>query len=242
MASSKDFIEFDREGYCPICEGSVRFHAYSDWLRDFFVCTSCGSIPRERAVAYVLKSIRPDYRGLVVHECSPSWRALSQQLRERCPNYIPSQFWPDKPLGEPYLEFRNENLERLTFGDASIDIHLSQDVLEHVFDIDRAFSEIARTLKSGGLHIFTTPLVNKFNPTFRRADQTSAGETVYLAEPTYHQNPISQSGSLVVHDFGFDIASRILAVSGLATVIYSFCDESKGLLGEYLEVCASLKA
>ncbi len=33
--------------------------------------------------------------------------------------------------------------------------------MEHIFDASKAFQEIARTLKSGGAHIFTNPLVNK---------------------------------------------------------------------------------
>jgi 2-polyprenyl-3-methyl-5-hydroxy-6-metoxy-1,4-benzoquinol methylase len=35
---------------------------------------------------------------------------------------------------------------------------ITQDVMEHVFDPHHAFKEIARTLKPGGLHIFTTPI------------------------------------------------------------------------------------
>ena len=36
---------------------------------------------------------------------------------------------------------------------------------EHVFNPDKAFFEIARTLKQGGSHIFTVPIINKFNET-----------------------------------------------------------------------------
>ena len=45
---------------------------------------------------------------------------------------------------------RCENLEELTFPDESIDLHISQDVMEHVFQPKRAFAEIARTLRPGG--------------------------------------------------------------------------------------------
>ena len=33
--------------------------------------------------------------------------------------------------------------------------------MEHIFNPQSAFREIARTLKPGGAHIFTVPLINK---------------------------------------------------------------------------------
>lgn len=49
--------------------------------------------------------------------------------------------------------YRCENLKQLTFVDETIDLHITQDVLEHVLRLGRAFAEIARTLKPGGAHI-----------------------------------------------------------------------------------------
>ena len=56
---------------------------------------------------------------------------------------------------------RCENLEHLSFGDESFDLHLTRDVFEHLFDPATAFREIARTLRPGLAHLFTTPLVGK---------------------------------------------------------------------------------
>lgn len=37
--------------------------------------------------------------------------------------------------------------------------------MEHIYDPEKAFSDIARTLKKGGGHIYTVPIINKFMPT-----------------------------------------------------------------------------
>ena len=48
---------------------------------------------------------------------------------------------------------RCENLEHLTFDNESVDLHITQDVFEHLFDPAAAFREIARTLRLGGAHV-----------------------------------------------------------------------------------------
>lgn len=103
----------------------------------------------------------PDWRSLIIHESSLGGRGASCRLARECSRYVPSQFFPDRELGSMVGNSRCEDLEALTFDDDSIDLHVTQDVLEHVFDPSRMFSEIARTLEPGGAHVFTVPLVNK---------------------------------------------------------------------------------
>ena len=42
---------------------------------------------------------------------------------------------------------------------ASVDLHVTQDVLKHVFHPEKVFKKIARTLKPDGIHIFSVPIV-----------------------------------------------------------------------------------
>jgi SAM-dependent methyltransferase len=136
---------------------------------------------------------------------------------------------------------RNESLERLTFADESVDVHVTQDVFEHLFDFELAAREIARTLRPDGLHIFTAPVVRKQEPTVHRARQRPDGTIEHLLPPTYHGNPIDPGGSLVVWDFGFDLADRIHATAGTPTTCYVIDDLERGIRAEYIEVFASRK-
>ena len=214
------FRPYHHAGFCPACGHDTVFDVVDPWLRDGYLCRRCGSIPRERALAMVLRQLRPNLEELVIHESSPVWRGISQHLRDSCPHYIPSYCWPGEPLGAQVEGYRNEDLERLTFADASIDVHVTQDVLEHVFDLDRANQEIERTLRPGGVHVFTTPLVNGAQPTFRRARRNDRGEVEHLAPPAVHGNPIDESGSLVTFDFGFDLPRLIGQATQLTTTVY----------------------
>jgi SAM-dependent methyltransferase len=162
-------VVLKNSGYCSTCGQDVTFIARDSWLRDHYRCSNCGSIPRERALMQAVETYFPNWRTLVVHESSPANRAANMRLSQECSQYIPSQFFSDRERGSITGRLRCENLEALTFADESIDLHVTQDVLEHVFHPSKVFSEIARTLKPGGAHIFTVPIVNKHKPSALRA-------------------------------------------------------------------------
>jgi len=232
------FQPFAHAGSCPICEKDVVFEVRDGWLRDNYLCSGCGSIPRERAITHVFRTLFPAVDGLVAHESSPAPRGFSPWLKARCPKLVQSHFWADRPPGSVHQGFRNENLESLTFADASIDVHVSQDVLEHVFDLDRVSRELQRTLRQGGAHVFTTPLVNKERPTFQRAAMRE-GRVEHLAPPVFHGNPIDASGSLVTFDFGYDLVERIDAAAPFRTTVWIVDDIWQGIRAEYNEVLVS---
>jgi SAM-dependent methyltransferase len=191
----------------------------------------------------VLRHYYPKYKSLKIHESSPCNRGVSPKLARECKRYSLSHFFPGITLGEKHPE-RNElceSLEALTFTSNSVDLFITQDVLEHVLDPAAAFREIARVLKPGGAHIFTVPLVNKANPSARRAERDVEGNITHLKEAQFHGNPIDDSGSLVTMDWGYDIGSFINEGSGLATHIVMIDDIDRGIKAEYIEVLASFK-
>ena len=183
----------------------------------------------------------PNWRSLIIHESSPGNRGASKRLSQECSQYIPSQFFPDQKPGSIVGKFRCENLEALTFSDESVDLHVTQDVLEHVFHPSKVFSEIARTLKPGGAHIFTVPIVNKYKPSQLRARVSDDGQISHLEPPVYHGNPISNEGSLVTVDWGFDICRHIFESCGLFSHLVYIDDLSKGIRAEYIEVVITVK-
>jgi SAM-dependent methyltransferase len=188
---------------------------------------------------YVVERYVPNWRDLIIHESSPAHRGASVRLAT-APGYIASQYFDGVASGETRQGWRCENLEALSFPDASIDLHVTQDVMEHVFDPDAAFREIARTLKPGGMHIFTVPMVNGPKPTERRAS-LEHGRVVHHKPPEYHGNPVAE-GSLMTMDWGFDICAHIARASGLFTEIVSLDLLDCGIRAELNEVLVSRKA
>lgn len=186
------------KGYCHCCKKKTIFVSTDYWLRDHYRCLRCKSIPRQRAIMKVLQEKRPDYRTLNIHESSPSG-APFEELKKECRNYTYSFFYERRPLGADLPRGAvNQNLEELTFENETFDIFITQDVMEHVNDPKKAFSEIARVLKPGGAHIFTTPIyfLKKTMPRIEIVD----GKRVKIAPPVFHGNPIDKKGSLVTYD------------------------------------------
>jgi SAM-dependent methyltransferase len=235
-------VVFQNEGWCPICEARVTFSARNSWFRDHYLCDRCGSIPRERALMHVIQTRYPNWRDLTIHESSPGNRGASVKLAQQCRSYTASQYDPQLGFGNthPNAGYRSENLENQTFPDKAFDLVVTQDVFEHIFDAPAAFMEIARTLRPGGAHIFTTPLVNKDKPSERWAS-ISDGGIVYHHPPEYHGNPMSGEGSLVTWHWGEDIVTHIKNASGLDTQVVALDDLKMGIRAEYIEVLVTTR-
>lgn len=234
---------FRHRGYCPICEKPATFSSSEKWFRDHLLCSGCGSIPRERALMKVLSDYYPNFRGLDIHESSPGGRGVSTKLYTECSGYTASQYYPNITLGQvhPQSGYRCENIEQLTFPDSSFDLFITQDVMEHIFDPEKAFKEIARVLKPGGAHIFTVPIVNKNKKSERCALRNENGEIIYLRDPEYHGNPVDAKGALVTMHWGMDIAGLITETAKTPTTVIITDNIDLGIRAEYIEVLVSFK-
>jgi len=226
-------------GRCPVCNNSTVFVRYDPWLRDNYRCARCWSIPRQRALIKKLEELIPNWKIVTVHESSPGG-VSSDHIARKAGRYVASHFFSDIPLGEIKWGFQCENLEEMTFADESFDLVVTQDVMEHVLEPGKAFFEIARTLKPGGMHVFTVPIYSG-RETMIRARKGPFG-IEHLKPPDYHGNPIDENGSLVVTEWGRDIVEFIKRHSNLETIIYSYSDPAFGLEAEFLDVLVSRKA
>lgn len=139
------------KGYCPCCKKNTAFVAEDYWLRDYYKCQKCGSIPRNRALSHVISKIYPNIGDLKIHESSPSRSTLERRSAE-CREYTYSYFYEDMPLGKKLENSNasNQNLEKMTFADNSFDVFITEDVMEHIYDPVKALREIYRVLKHGG--------------------------------------------------------------------------------------------
>ncbi len=162
------------------------------------------------------------------------------KLRREAPCYSDSYWFPEVKPGTWVAGRRSENLERLTFPDASFDLFITQDVLEHIFDAQAAFREVARVLRPGGAHIFTVPFWPQ-QATLVRAKQHNDETIEHVCKPIYHVDPVDPGGTLVVRDWGNDIATIIEGACSLQTEIYDPQDRHFGLEGDFQQVFVTRK-
>lgn len=140
--------------YCPVCDSKINFflHHASD-LRVSWnaVCPNCNSRSRHRGLWHLYRSI--------LNETSAQLKILHLAPE---PIFYPlfQSKWQFSYITADYIledvDFK-EDIQKLSFEDASYDLILCNHVIEHVSNDDAAFFEINRVLKPGGKAILTIP-------------------------------------------------------------------------------------
>lgn len=232
------------EGFCPICQKQAMFKADNGWYRGSLQCQSCHNVstPRERALAMILEEQFPNWRDLKIHECSPINRGISAKMKREARHLLQTQFYPDLELGSTEREFRNEDLQKLTFADNEFDLFISLDVMEHIPDPEAAIKEIYRTLKPGGAMLCTWPVrKEQLQALERRVIFNEDGTLKHLKQPEYHGNPVSNDGALVTVDYGYEVHKLLAEWAPFDIRVTRFADKTHGILGEYTEVFVGKK-
>lgn len=224
---------------CPICDLRVDFFAPDDYwtCRELLKAPACpmGScITRERALARALFSVHPRERigALAIHEATPAGRGLSLWLQKNCAGYVKSGYYPDRTFGEMVGRLRNEDLHAQTFADASFDLVLHLDVLEHLLDPFLALREIHRTLKPGGYCMFTAPTYAQREKSEPVAFVKDDGTLRILGTPEYHGNPQDPGGgALVTWRYGYDLPLLIMRNTGFDVEVRRWQSRHDGIMG-----------
>lgn len=192
--------------YCPICEARRPFIK----LRNDEMaarCTACRASAVSLSIVSVLRKLAPDLRAIDAYELS-SRGPLYQYLRRRARTLTASEYFQDVAPGQFRDGIQCQDVQRLTYADASFDLCTSTEVFEHVPEDAKAFCEIFRVLRAGGLLVFTVPLHGK-EQTLERAALTPSGEVRHLLPPEYHGDPRSSGRILAFRTYGSDIVQRL---------------------------------
>jgi len=241
------------DGYCKVCNKPTRFLIDSlygaqetaegwkpNW-RERLVCNDCQLNNRQRAILHVIiKAVkkRIDNQQSVslyaMEQITPLFTWLSNNLNGvTC---IGSEYLGNDIKGGTNVDgiikgMRHENVEALSFSDKSFDIITSNDVLEHVNLPELAIREMYRVLKPGGEIFITVPFHLNAAKTVRRA-QLVDGKLQHILSPMYHGNPLSEEGSLVFNDFGWEFVEQLKEVGFEDVSLCHYWSYLYGYLGE----------
>jgi SAM-dependent methyltransferase len=190
-------------------------------------CAGCGAKLRARRLARVILEFYPvgdppaPARALGDWARTESARRLKiaeinriEGLHEQLvalPGFQSSDYQPGAPAGAAVDGVRSEDLSRLTYSDASLDLVLTSETLEHVPDLQQALREIHRVLVPGGRHVCTVPILPGVAKTFARASILPDGRLEQLAPPICH--PGGDVGYPVFTELGLDFP-EIVAAAG----------------------------
>jgi SAM-dependent methyltransferase len=225
-------------GRCNVCGRRTQFlYTDSALYREELVCVHCLTTSRYRSMARGLLEALDQLAGvraaslaelprtaggrrLAVYDTQVAFDTggsayPAPALLERCRWIdLAVSTWkagrlPGERLGP---RVTNQNLERLTFADASFDVVLTSDVMEHVRLEEPAHREIRRVLRPGGVYLFTVPHFRD-RPTLERVrivDASDPARDVDVLPREYHGDANSEDGrALAYRSFGIDLDEKL---------------------------------
>jgi hypothetical protein len=204
--------------------------------RERLVCRACGMNNRQRLVAKLVQQCVAGYerpRIYLMEQVTPifEWIRKLDGVEVDGSEYLGHEH----KGGTQIKGIRHEDVMNLSYPDASFDLIVSNDVLEHIPDPHRALRECFRVLRHGGTFLATFPFHLGSDTTKVRA--RLAGNTIeHLLPPVYHGNPVSSSGSLVFQDFGWDLLDAMRAIGFSPAQCESYWSDEFGHLGTGLQV------
>jgi len=177
---------------------------------EFRICVQCRANLRYEMLAEYLRGAFPAIASMDVLELdfSSPLRGLLSQARSYTRSFYRKGLAPGSVREDGSV---CQDITNLTFADASLDLIVSSDVLEHVIEAADAFRETARVLRPGGEHVFTVP---PRRATLRRAALRNGELEILVPPPEYHLDPLDRAGVPVFWDYGPDL-QEVFGSTGL---------------------------
>jgi hypothetical protein len=194
------------------CRACNRFSVILAFSQDeeLHICIRCRANLRYEMLAASIRILYPRMGASAVLELDD--RSPLQPLFRTAGSYARTYYRAGVPRGTVRADGAVcEDITELTYGDESLDLIVSSDVLEHVPDLKAAFRESARVLRPGGMHLFTVPTRIKT----RQRACIESGQIRHLVDsPEYHADPLDPAGILAFWDVGPDLPA-FMATDGL---------------------------
>jgi SAM-dependent methyltransferase len=183
---------FDRResGTCPVCRNNYRNRQLARALVDVYGRNGEGS------VAELTRS--KHFRSLRILGIDLDFLSMLEQ----CPGFARSSYITS------LIPARGLPDSGLPFGDASFDLILASDTLEHTPAYRRALREMSRVLKPDGRFVTVQPVILS-RRTLTRCTVDEAGLVRHLLPPSYHAR--SPDDSLVCVEFGAEFIGELEA-------------------------------
>ena len=205
--------------------------AQSPNYREDFIAD--GYSPRLRAILDLF-SEHPASREIheariYAHEALTPFALL---LRGRYPRFIGSEYASDEAGAQRLFPIPVGDITCSPFPDGAFDVVISNEVLEHVTDLDAALADTARILARGGTFLATFPFGYNSEATDIRA-RLEDGEIRHFAEPEYHGNPTDPGGGALVFQVpGWDIIERAHAAGFVDASMIFWSSQARGYCGQ----------
>lgn len=190
--------------FCPVCSSSMRSRALARGIMESRFFKGVNNLTEWVEVASKV--------GLKVAEIN--YCGDLHPILNKLPGLVLSQY-SEVSFRARFFNWlkgvKKEDITNLSYEDNSFDLVVHSEVLEHVYDVDRALSECGRILKPNGVCVFTIPVIMR-RKTIKRAEvDRETGEIKYLLKPSYHGS--GEKNNLVFWEFGGDfIKNRGLKV------------------------------
>lgn len=204
--------------------------------RERLVCRHCGMNNRQRLVAKLvqqsaMRSVHP--KIYLMEQVTPIFEWVKKIYRTQVhgSEYLGYQY----KGGERVHGVRHEDVMNLSYPDETFDLIVSNDVMEHIPDPERALRECFRVLRPGGTLLATFPFQVKNDTTVVRA-RLVGNNIEHLLPAQYHGNPVSAEGSLVFSDFGWDFLGAMTSAGFSSAICEAYSSDEFGHLGAGLLV------
>jgi SAM-dependent methyltransferase len=189
---------------CAICGARVQVRLAA---RDVAVrCLACGASAVAQSLVAVLRAHVPRIAACDALELSARGPVLDF-LAAHARSVVGTEFLDGVAPGASRDGVRCEDVQALSFADASFGLATSTEVFEHVEDDAAAFAELHRVLRPGGLAVFTVPLSDAATTVERTALRD--GRRVPVLPPEIHGDPLRPDGILCLRNYGRDIVDRL---------------------------------